>query len=226
MWIIGDIHGCLEELEELLDQIDPSDSLVFLGDYVDRGPDSRGVIERLLREKRRARFVMGNHEAMMLAHLDESGSAEGRSWLHPANGGDATLRSYGLRPGARLEELPASHRAFLQELELYVEGEDWIAVHAGVRNNGSTAMNEQLPEDLLWIREDWIRSESRWRGKKIYYGHTPARYVLGLAQACEPIRGRRSVGLDTGCVYGGALSAMHLPDERLLQARSRGAAQW
>lgn len=221
MWIIGDIHGCLYELDALLAGLPADDPLVFLGDYVDRGPDSAGVIERLLREQERAQFLMGNHEAMMLAYFRDRRSAEGDAWLHPANGGRETLRSYGLRPGARYEELPLSHRRFLESLKLFVEGPDWIAVHAGLRVTGPANLEGQDREDLLWIREPWIRSEALWAGKRVYYGHTPSRYVLGLKNATEPIRGQRSLGLDTGCVYGGALTAVRTTDNMLHQFRAR-----
>src|SRR5690349_8000372 len=95
-WIIGDIHGCLRELNELLKAVPADDPLVFVGDYIDRGPDSAGVVERVLAEHRRSTFLCGNHESMMLAHFHSPQSAEGQSWLYGPNGGMQTLRSYKL----------------------------------------------------------------------------------------------------------------------------------
>lgn len=222
MWIIGDIHGCADELEELLDRIPPGDRLLFVGDYIDRGPDSRRVLDRMVSLKERSVCLLGNHESMMLAFFRDPRSDEGRSWMHPANGGAATLKSYGLTAGAGFAEIPRLHREFLESLPLYFEGPDFIAVHAGL-NPDEPDLRKQTREDLTWIRGPWLRGESRWRGKFVYFGHTPSRYVLGLDKDASLIEGKNSLGLDTGCVFGGMLTAVHHPDRRMIQVRARAA---
>ncbi|MCB1321142.1 MAG: serine/threonine protein phosphatase [Leptospiraceae bacterium] len=218
MWVIGDVHGCIYELNQLLELIPADDQLIFVGDYVDRGPDSYQVIDRLIRERNRSIFLMGNHESMMLAYYLRPNSREAMSWTYPGNGGLTTLRSYGMSEANTFEAFPENHREFLMnELHLYYEHAEFIVVHAGVRVDLGTRMDDQHPEDLLWIREDWIRREHEWKGKTIFYGHTPARYVLGFEQQHDIIRGEKSFGLDTGCVYGGSLTAMHARTGELIQ---------
>lgn len=216
-WIIGDIHGCSEELDELLGNLPPRDRLIFVGDYVDRGPWSNLVIDRLLKEEDRSVFLMGNHESMMLAYYHDPNSPEGKSWTYWSNGGQQTLQSYGLSAADPWDKYPAAHRDFLERLKMYHEDDDFLVVHAGVRVNGSASLTKQNREDLLWIRLDWIRNEHRWQGKRIFYGHTPAHYVNGPQDLKQPIRGQNSVGLDTGCVYGGYLTAMNAETGELVQ---------
>ncbi|MEQ9364177.1 MAG: metallophosphoesterase family protein [Leptospirales bacterium] len=225
MWVIGDIHGCLDELEELLDLIPDKDPLLFIGDYIDRGPASAGVVDRVLEEKSRSVFLKGNHEDMMIAYYRDPESREGLAWTFYGNGGPATLRSYGLTEDDPYDSYPKSHRQFYENLQLYYEDEDCIAVHAGVRvgrgKSPSPPIHKQDPEDLIWIREEWIRNEHRWDGKRVFYGHTPSRYVLGSAGENDPIVGEKSVGLDTGCVFGGSLSAMNTKNDELIQVKAR-----
>lgn len=245
MWVIGDIHGCLVELNELLEQIPARDPLLFIGDYIDRGPDSAGVVDRVLQEAERSVFLKGNHEDMMMSYYRDPESREGLAWTFWGNGGPATLRSYGLSEQDRFDAYPAAHRKFYEELELYYEDDDCIAVHAGLRidpkskssskskrrgsgasANGATPDGElsgQSPEDLLWIREEWIHNEHRWKGKRVFYGHTPSRYVLGPGAEDDPIVGKRSVGLDTGCIFGGSLSAMNTKTDELIQIKAHKA---
>ncbi len=224
MWIIGDIHGCLDELELLLDRIPRKDRLIFIGDYIDRGPDSAGVVERALEERDRSRYLLGNHESMMLAYYDDPDSREGLAWTFWGNGGQATLRSYGLTEDAEFTDLPRAHQEFYRNLELAIEEDSFIAVHAGVRiTSPNTPLLDQDRDDLLWIREEWIRKEHLWNGKTIYYGHTPSRYVLGANRQTEPIPGQKSLGIDTGCVFGGALTAVNVRTRELIQAPARRA---
>ena len=222
-WIIGDIHGCSFELAELLRRLPKHDPLVFLGDYVDRGPDSSGVIARLLRETERSVFLMGNHEDMLLEHMRSDRTGIWNPWLHPANGGAATLRSYGLDQSAFLADLPAEHRRFLDSLQLYHEGDSFIAVHAGIRVAGFVKLADQEREDLLWIRGEWLSVREAWTGKTVFYGHTPSRYVHGLKDEAKPIEGGRSRGIDTGCVYGGFLTAANSETGELIQVAARKA---
>ncbi|HWP65253.1 MAG TPA: metallophosphoesterase family protein [Candidatus Limnocylindria bacterium] len=205
--VVGDIHGCRRELDVLLGALatGAGDTLVFLGDYVDRGPDVRGVVERLVelaaRPGPRTVFLRGNHEDMMLGYLGRGGRY-GEAFL--VNGGDVTVRSYGVRgrpSPERLESaLPAEHLAFLLSTTLmHVEG-DYVMVHAGVRPD--RPLDAQRPHDLLWIRDEFI-AHPHDLGKTVVFGHTPRREVL----ADLPYK----VGIDTGCVYGGMLTALELP---------------
>ena len=223
-WVIGDIHGCHEELEDLLAQIPSKDRLIFVGDYIDRGPASAAVVQRLLREKKRSVFLMGNHEGMLLQYF---GPAKNVAWLWPGNGGLQTLESYGLKArNLRYEQIPAAHRKFYEKLRLYHEEDDFIVVHAGVRvwqgnSLAPVSIRKQQREDLLWIRLEWINEEHRWKGKKVYYGHTPTRYVRGPNDEKSPMYGKNSVGLDTGCVYGGYLTAVNTDTGDLIQVRAK-----
>jgi serine/threonine protein phosphatase 1 len=207
LFVVGDIHGCCRELDVLLRSLDlpAGETVVFLGDYVDRGPQVRGVIERLiaLAADRTVTtvFLRGNHEDMLLGYLGRGGHY-GEAFL--ANGGDVTLRSYGVRgtPSASRFEaaLPPSHLDFLLATKLlHVEG-GYVMVHAGVRPD--RALGRQNPHDLLWIRDEFITRPHGF-GKTVIFGHTPMREVLNDL----PYK----VGIDTGCVYGGMLTALELP---------------
>ena len=217
---IGDIHGCLEPLRDLVDRLPPNEELVFLGDYVDRGPDSAGVLRYLeaLAETRPCRFLTGNHEDMMAQALGSQSALA--LWLY--NGGTATLRSYGLEaeewagrsPGQR--GLPEFER-FYRRLSLYHEDADAIYVHAGI-DLDVPHMADQEREVLLWIRERFFVNGDRWQGKPIVFGHTPTQFMglpLGMAFFHGKLR-----GIDTGCVYGGALTALDVRTDQLWQVPS------
>jgi serine/threonine protein phosphatase 1 len=197
---VGDIHGCHDQLLALLAMVQPGpgDQLVFLGDYIDRGPDSRQVVELLLSLQRRHPhwvFLKGNHEAMLLDFLER-----GETFPYLINGGDATLESYGAAG------IPPEHRAFFIGLRPYYETADFIFVHAGLRPGLPPA--EQREEDLLWIREKFLASDYDW-GKTVVFGHTPRPSAL-----LTPNR----IGLDTGAVYGGRLSCCEVRSRQLWQA--------
>lgn len=218
-FVIGDIHGCAAELDRLLKSLRPSagDVLCFLGDYIDRGPASRQVIDLLLELRGGPAgciFLRGNHEDMLLDFVGLPGGRFGDMYLE--NGGASTLRSYGLAPrrGADLiEALPAEHVAFLEALQLTVNVGNTICVHAGLRP--SVPLERQAVEDLLWIREDFFGAPHSF-GKIVLYGHTPRRAV----EIVPPYR----IGLDTGLVYGGTLSCLHL-EEAVLWQVSRHSLQ-
>lgn len=188
---MGDVHGCLRPLRKLIDKISPTeaDRIVFLGDYIDRGPDSKGVIEYLLDFQKKfpqAVFLKGNHEEMFLNFL----SGQDQS-IFLYNGGASTIESYQESGGIRI---PKEHLQFFQELKLSYETEDYIFVHAGLRPY--IPVNRQRTEDLLWIREDFLQSDYDW-GKTVVYGHTPRR---------EPLLEEKRICVDTGAVYGHSLS--------------------
>jgi serine/threonine protein phosphatase 1 len=211
IFVIGDIHGCLDKLELLWDRIDPSpgvDQLVFLGDYIDRGEDSSGVLDYLLRVKKAHAdtiFLLGNHEKMFMDFLSGVDRA-----LFIYNGGESTLRSYLVRmensgEGVLDEEalnrlVPDYHRDFLQELHPYYETTDYIMVHAGLRHG--VPLENQTSEDLVWIREEFIYAEEDF-GKRVIFGHTP--FV-------KPLVLPNKIGIDTGAVYGNQLTCVILPD--------------
>jgi len=200
IFAIGDIHGCLDKLKTLLGMIQldwDKDLMVFLGDYVDRGPDSQGVIELLLDLKKehadRLIFLKGNHEWMFMQFLKGE-----EHDLFLQNGGRKTLESYSVEKG-RID-IPQSHRDFLDHLDLYFETDDYIFVHAGLRPYIS--ISEQSPEDFLWIRSHFLKSSYDW-GKRVIFGHT---------QFSVPLIEANKVGIDTGAVYGGRLTCLVLPD--------------
>lgn len=204
---VGDIHGCRDALRVLLNQMAPTrrDRVVFLGDYIDRGPDPHGVVETLLALRRRVPrciFLMGNHERMLLDVLDGINLP-----LYLANGGLVTLLAYMADGQLRL---PSSHRRFFSQLRLYYATPRYIFVHAGLRPGIHPARQEK--EDLLWIRDTFLTSRFDW-GKTVVFGHTPLR---------KPFFGPRRIGLDTGAVYGGALTGCDLTTRRIWQAYEPG----
>ena len=203
IFAVGDIHGCVDKLDALLDSIDidfGDDLLVFVGDYIDRGPDSFEVVDRIVTLKKqhpdRIVTLKGNHEDMFIDYLS---GADKFSFL--ANGGTATLESY-QRHQRRGDSspVPADHLDFFQSLVLYHETERYIFVHAGMKPR--VPLERQSPQDLLWIRHKFIKSGYDF-GKIIIFGHTPFR---------EPLLEPNKIGIDTGAVYGRKLTCLLLPD--------------
>ncbi|MEH3146734.1 MAG: metallophosphoesterase family protein [Methylobacterium frigidaeris] len=196
--MVGDIHGCDTHLAALLEGIeehrgDRSCNLVFLGDYIDRGPGSAEVIETLRalqgREPGRVVCLMGNHEAMLLAAVD------GRSEdIWRMNGGDAVLGSYGVRQAS---DLPSDVVAWIRGLPTVHADERRWYVHAGFRP-GQPAPDPDVNQ-RLWIREPFLRADHDF-GRHVVHGHTP---VL----SGRPEVRRHRTNLDTGAVFGGALTA-------------------
>jgi len=200
--IIGDIHGCLDMLNRLMDRIQwrpDRDRLIFVGDYVDRGTDSKGVVDYVLALRKcssRVDCLIGNHEAMLLDYLDGKNQA---SFL--LNGGWPTLVSYGVdkKNADPSPMIPPDHLAFYRSLKLYVELEDFYVVHAGFRPK--VPVREQNMKDMLWIRYPFIYSDYDF-GKKVIFGHTVFR---------EPLVLENKIGLDTGAVFGNKLTCLELP---------------
>lgn len=184
-------------------KIAPSDQdeVIFLGDYIDRGPESRGVVDYLLTLPSRYKFLMGNHEKMLLDFLEGRGEE-----LYLYNGGGATLRNYG-----GPSQIPASHLAFFRSLVPYYETPEYLFVHAGIRP--MVPLAQQDPEDLVWIRDEFFRFVGRFE-RPVVFGHTPLREVM-----MRPDR----IGIDTGCVYGGKLTCLLLPSRDLVQVRAERA---
>ena len=193
---IGDIHGALEKLQMLMMNLnwDPTgDIIVFIGDYVDRGPQSAGVIDHILGMKQwsdRIVCLRGNHEQLFMDFLEGKNI---ETFLY--NGGDTTIDSYGGPDSG----IPQEHYDFLQSLPLYFETDEYIFVHAGLRDG--IPLELQDPRDLLWIREEFIYSEFD-HGRRVIFGHTPSRV---------PIVQPNKIGIDTGAVYGGKLTCLEIP---------------
>lgn len=217
VYAVGDIHGRADLLIQLLDVIQKDalggdyrgrPILVFLGDYVDRGAQSREVIDVLLGERMspfETYFLKGNHEAAMLQFLDEPSA--GPRWTE--FGGAETLVSYGVRPprsrtasdewAMASQEfnrlLPTSHRHFLSSLELSYRLGDYVFVHAGLRPG--VELDQQTEYDMLWIRDAFL-NDTRPLGAVVVHGHTPTP---------KPHRDSRRVGIDTGAYLSGRLTA-------------------
>lgn len=233
VYAVGDIHGCLDQLRALHGLIladrarDAAGGgaaarqvLVYLGDYVDRGAESRAVVELLASDPLpgfERVFLRGNHEDFLLRFLERGEDAA--AWM--LNGGDATLRSYGVDPDAPNRDpgprglraalsaaIPEHHLRFFCGLRLsHVEG-DYLFVHAGLRPG--VPLDAQDPEDLIWIRTPFLDSRAD-HGKVVVHGHTPS--------SAPEVRDNR-IGIDTGAVYGGPLTAVVLQgrERRFLQA--------
>ncbi|MBN1664269.1 MAG: serine/threonine protein phosphatase [Deltaproteobacteria bacterium] len=209
IFAVGDIHGCLEKLADLMVKIniDPiHDTLVFIGDYIDRGRDSKGVVDYIIDLKKTVKTVVcleGNHELMFLNYYDYGIDKT----LFLDNGGRETLFSYGDTGFWHKKKLsiPDSHREFFHDLQPYYETDAYIFVHAGLRPG--IPLKDQVMDDMLWIRRDFIDSGYDF-GKKVVFGHTPM---------TEPLIDETKIGIDTGAVYGGKLTCIRLPDMDIFQ---------
>ena len=209
IFAVGDIHGSFDKLEAMMEILpwdrDAGDLLLFIGDYVDRGPQSSDVVDLLVQLKRAGgnfAFLKGNHEKMLLDFYVEQKD----QMLYVANGGAETIASYVEGAiGRKAFVLPEDHLEFLLSLKLYHETEDYIFVHAGLRDG--IPLPEQTEEDLLWIREEFIYSAFDWN-KRVIFGHTALE---------TPFVTPGKIGIDTGAVYGNKLTAVELPAMKFYQ---------
>jgi len=220
LYAIGDVHGCDAMLAAAHDAIAADLAtrpvanyrIIHIGDYIDRGPQSAGVIERLAQLVANDGHVVclrGNHDAMMLDFLDDPVGG-GPLWL--MNGGEATIRSYGINirnwhgshrdladlGGQLAAALPAHHRAFLEGLAYSIRFGDFYFCHAGIRPG--VALDAQSHEDLIWIRDEFLW-DGRDFGVVVVHGHTPAP---------RPEVRLNRINVDTGAVYGGPLTVLAL----------------
>jgi serine/threonine protein phosphatase 1 len=222
LYVIGDIHGRADLLDGVIESIrrdvgvrPPANPLtVTLGDYIDRGPDSRGVLDRLSHNPFPTEFIAlrGNHEDLMLAFLDDPTVAD--HWRHI--GGLETLHSYGIAVGPLMRgrnyeaaaealraALPQTHRDFLASLAMSQIVGDYFFCHAGIRPG--VALERQSDEDLLWIREPFLESRIDF-GKIIVHGHTPT-------ELPEVLPNR--INLDTGAFMTGRLTCAVIEGDRI-----------
>jgi serine/threonine protein phosphatase 1 len=226
VYAVGDVHGRLDLLEDLLVRIredagqhsaDSARSLIFLGDYVDRGPESRGVVEAVMSDLLPGFTIvclLGNHEEAMLSFLE--GESDGLDWL--SFGGLETLLSYGVPlrslpdsgeavkalQAALIEAVPERHVAFFRNCLLHYSVGDYVFVHAGVRPG--ITLEKQTQTDLLWIRDDFLRVRAPLPGRVVVHGHT----------ICDLPQNRlQRINIDTGAFVSGRLTCLVLRgDER------------
>lgn len=223
VYAVGDLHGRSDLLERLLVRISDDAAtrpaarrtLVYLGDYVDRGHDAKGVIDRILQgppDGFEQVCLMGNHESWLLDFLGDARAGAG--WF--MNGGVATLASYGVavsHGGNRLERLetaqdaftkalPETHLNFLENLRYLWRAGDYVFVHAGVRPGIPLA--DQDPDDLLWIRDDFLASTEDF-GAVIVHGHTIKDH---------PDERPNRIGIDTGAFATGCLTCLCLDGDK------------
>ncbi len=223
IYAIGDIHGRADLLRDLIKRIEADAAtqphlkvrVVALGDYVDRGADSKGVIEILARLAGQGGDQMtalkGNHEEALLNFLDDP--ADGSAWAE--HGGRETLASYGVTPprsrgdidawvaarDAFAAAIPEHHLSFLKNLQLFATVGDYVFVHAGLRPG--TPLEHQVERDLLWIRQEFLDAEP-WNEQVVVHGHTPM---------AEPVERPGRIGVDTGAYATGILTALRLEGE-------------
>jgi serine/threonine protein phosphatase 1 len=198
-YAIGDVHGCDDKLAALISHCErhargQEIRFVFLGDYVDRGPDTAAVVRRLMRMD--AVCLMGNHEDLLLAARD-GGDAEVRDWM--ANGAAAALRSWGVDT---VHEIPAADIAWIRALRLCHDDGRRFFVHAGI--DFGRPLDDQDPKTVLWTRR---AADGPDPGRLIVHGHTPQ--TSGV-----PLRAPYRLNLDTAAVLGGPLTAAAFTDDR------------
>jgi serine/threonine protein phosphatase 1 len=228
IYAIGDIHGRDDLLGSLLAHVEEDarsragtrNVLIYLGDYIDRGLQSRQVLDRIVAGPPggfEAVYLKGNHEAAMLEFLADANF--GRTWKY--YGGLETLHSYGINELTlsdnpddfihardRLEQiLPPAHRQFLEHLVLSAEFGDYFFAHAGVRPG--IDLSRQVEEDLLWIRDGFLNSD-QWFGKIVVHGHTPRE---------QPVFRSNRIGIDTGAYMTNVLTCL------VLEGQERGIIQ-
>jgi len=208
-YAIGDIHGCAKALRGLIEAIAPqaTDELVFLGDYIDRGPDSRDVIEQVIDLRSRCRVVAlrGNHEIMLAGVVFRKLNPE--VWL--GSGGHATVTSY----GGDIRKIPQHHRAFLKSLRPYYESQDTIFVHAAYEPH--LPMDRQADAIMYWAHLGMLLPAPHISGKRVIVGHTPqpdGRVMDAGHLVC----------VDTHCFGNGYLTAYDIDTNDAIQVNRQG----
>jgi serine/threonine protein phosphatase 1 len=204
-YAIGDVHGCLDQLQRLVELCErdggsPKIKFVFIGDYIDRGPDSRGVVDFLIDLQTWSPdeiiCLRGNHEDLLLSAIEDE--ANDPDWLR--NGGTATLYSYRVMSPI---QLPRQHIEWFRSLSTFHDDGMRFFVHAGIHPD--RPLDQQNEHDLLWIREPFLSSTKDF-GRFVVHGHTPIKSGV-------PDQRRNRLNIDTGAVYGRALTAAVFTDE-------------
>ncbi|GKV69509.1 serine/threonine protein phosphatase [Sporosarcina sp. NCCP-2716] len=227
--VVSDIHGELEMLDALLEKAayDPAeDRLYLLGDYIDRGPDSKAVVDRVMELVRGGAVALqGNHEDMMIRSLIDGNEKTWRNWTG-RNGGEATLKSYGFEPESFLfaededfvkpylhSDILTRHLDFIRSLPYYSEADGFLFVHAGVKPG--IPPEETDPYDLVWIRDVF---HTGYAGEEtVVFGHTPTMGLHGDKDNHHIYFGaNRIIGIDGGAVFGGQLNCLVLPEKEEL----------
>ncbi len=224
--VISDIHGELDMLTALLEKVaytPDRDRLFLLGDYIDRGPNSKATLDKVMElVKEGAVALKGNHEDMMIKSLVDGNERTWRNWTG-RNGGDATLQNYGfeldsflfkdddefIKPHLHSDHLNR-HLSFIQNLPYYIEEDDIIYIHAGVKPG--VPLEETDPYELLWIRDDF---HANYAGQKtVIFGHTPTKGLYDDESNNSIYYGTNSIiGIDGGAVFGGQLNCLVLPEK-------------
>ena len=209
---IGDIHGCYLALEAVLNElvVHNTDTIVTLGDYVDRGPESNRVIERLLQLQNQCHLVslMGNHEVMLLSALQDPRDLE--FWMHC--GGAETLESY----GGVVESIPESHIEFIEQCALAYESDQHVFVHANYQPD--CPIDEQDEQTLLWTHLGFEAPRRHVSGKTVVVGHTPQ--LSG-----EVLDRGHLICIDTFCFGDGWLTALDVQSKQVWQADKQGTVR-
>lgn len=217
-YAISDIHGCCRTFRYLVEEeikLQPEDQLFLLGDYIDRGPDSKGVIDFILELKAggyQVTTLSGNHESMMLSALEDDRDIS----FWDRNGGKETLKSFGVKD---IKQIPEQYWGFINHLDYYAELDDYLLVHAGF--NFINGQPFQDFEAMLWIRDFTVDSQLL-GDKKIVHGHTPISKAITKNSISN---GKKVINIDGGCVYKpsllGHLNALNLDTLRLHSVRNR-----
>ena len=225
-YCIGDIHGCIKTLDKLVTEIykqDQNPEFYFVGDLIDRGPDSKAVIDFIidLKANNNTQIVLGNHEVMLLNSYKNNLKISDSIWQQ--NGAAKTLLSF--NPNANLtlpanNFIPKKYYSFIETLPFYIELKDYFIVHAGFNFN----INEPFTdfESMVWIREEQYNSEFT-KGKKIIHGHT----TISVEQISKRLKSQdlNNINIDSGCVYLqynnlGNLSALNMDELKLISVKN------
>ena len=211
--VIGDIHGCHNELMELISMLTEEkkytpekDRLIFIGDYIDRGDNPRMVVKYVMglhdRYGENVIALMGNHEDMLLNYV----TIADQNWLY--NGYEATLLSYEGYKDDFMKDI-----RWMAGLPHYYEDEYFVYVHAGIDKD--LPMDRQNYETLLWARQEFY-FDSRTYDKKVIFGHTPTMF-MGEDNTPQWLNDGNDIAIDTGCVYDGRLTALIIENDRIME---------
>lgn len=220
--LISDIHGELQMFNDLLEKVEynpTEDQLVLVGDYIDRGPDSRGVLHKVMELKEEGAIVLrGNHDDMLLAAVNNEENAWERWWK---NGGIPTLQSYD--SSINEQRIPETedfhtHVQFIKELDYYYETEDYIFVHGGV--DPDTPVSETDPYVLVWIRDKFHHGYDG--DKTVVFGHTRTPILHKDETNADVYFGNNNIiGIDGGAVYGDQLNCLELPSKKQYNVKNK-----